>query len=105
MVVSFVHVKEARTTRIVWAIEWMFRLEVDMICDKHQVANLKVWICTSTGVADKERADAEFCHNALGESDLLHVVSLIVVETSFKRHHLFGAEVAEEKATAVPFHC
>ena len=83
----------------------MFRLEIDVVSDQHQIANLKVWICTSAGVADKERADAEFCHNALRESDLLHVVSLIVVETSFKRHHLFATEVAEEKAAAVPFHC
>ena len=46
-VVGFRHIRKARPRRDVWAVERVFRLEVDMVCNQHQVADFKIGICTA----------------------------------------------------------
>ena len=56
--------------------------EVDMIGDDHQVANLELGVHASCCVGNKEGLDAQLVHDAHGEGDLLHGVTLVEVETT-----------------------
>ena len=55
-------------------------------------------------VGNKEGFDAQFVHDANGESHLLHVISLVVVETSLHGKHFFTAQTAEKETTGVTFY-
>ena len=40
-----------------------------------------------------------------GESDLLHVVAFVVVETTLHGKYFLVAQTSEDEATRVPLHC
>lgn len=57
MVVSLVHIGEARTRREVLTTQRMFGEEVDMISDDHHVTNVELRVHATGGIADKECLD------------------------------------------------
>ena len=67
----------------------MFWEEVDVIIDNHQVANLEFRIHTARSVAYKEGFNAQLVHHTFWEGYSLHVISFIVMESSFHSHDVF----------------
>ena len=53
-----------------------------MIGDNHQVTNLESGVHATCSVRDEECLDTQLVHDTNGEGNLLHIVSLIVVEAS-----------------------
>ena len=52
-VISFAHIREARTVRYVFATQWMFGEVVYMVGDNHQVTDRKIRICAATGIGNE----------------------------------------------------
>jgi len=103
-VVGFVHIGEARTRGEILATQRMLWEEVDMIGDNHQVANLETRIHATSGIADKERLDAQLVHHTNREGDLLHRIALVVVETALHSHNVHSAKLAEDEFSTVAFY-
>ena len=75
--------------------------EVDMILDDHQVADTEAGVGATSGIADKERLDAQGLHDADGESDLLHAVTLVEVESALHSQNLLAAQLTEDELAGV----
>ena len=75
--------------------------EVDMVGNNHQVANFEGWIHATCSIRHEECLDAQFIHDADGEGDFLHVVSLVVVETALHSHDVHTTQFAEDECTSV----
>lgn len=103
MVVGFVHIGEARASREVRAIQWMLRKEVDMIIDDHEVANFKIGIHATGGIANEEGFNSQFIHYTFGESNFFHRVALVEVKTAFHGHDIFSPKLAKDKFTGMSF--
>ena len=82
-----------------------FREEVDVVCDYHEVSDLEFRVHASRGVRHEEGLDAQFIHHSDRECNLLHVVSLIIVEASFHRHDVYASELAENEFSGMALHC
>jgi hypothetical protein len=74
-----------------------------MVGDNHEVANLEGGIHATCRIGDEERLDAQLVHDANGEGDLLHVITLVVVETALHGHDVYTAKLAEDEGTSVTF--
>ena len=101
VVVSLVHIREARTGREVLAAQRVFREEVDVVGDNHQVADLELRVHAARSVAYEEGLYAQFVHHADRERNVLHRVALVVVEASLHRHDVLAAELAEDELARV----
>ena len=97
VVISLVHIREARTDGVVLAAQGMLGEEVDMVRDDHQVAHMEVGIHTSRGIADEERLDLQRTHDAHRERHLLHGVALIEMETALHGHDVLASEFAKDQ--------
>ena len=49
----------------------------------------------------KKRFDSKLIHYTLGKCDLLHIVSLVIVEPTLHRHYILTAQLAEEQLAGV----
>ena len=103
-VVGLMHVGEARTCGEVLATQRMFREQIDMVGDDHQVANLEGWIHATCCIGDKECLDAQLVHDANGEGDSLHAVAFVVVETSLHGQDVNTSQLAEDELAGVAFY-
>ncbi len=103
VVVGFVHVREAWTGGEVLAAQGMLGEEIDVVGDDHEVANLECGVHAACSVGDEERLDAQFVHDTNGERHLLHVVSLVVVESALHGHDVDAPEFAEDELAAMSF--
>ena len=101
LVVGFAHVEKARAVGEVLAAQGVLGEEVDVVGNQHHVAYFKIGINAAGGIAHKEVLDAQLVHHAFGIGHLFHRIALVVVETSFERHHFLAAETAKEQAAAV----
>ena len=72
-----------------------------MVGNNHQVANFEGGIHATGSIRDEERLDAQFVHDAYGESNFLHVVSLVVVETALHRHDVNATQFTEDEGTGM----
>lgn len=82
----------------------MFGEEIDVIGDEHHVTDAHFGSKAARSVGNKEGFDAQFVHDANGESHLLHVIPLVVVETSLHGKHFFTAQTAKKETTGVTFY-
>ena len=82
----------------------VLREQIYVIRDDHHVSHAELLVHSSRGIAYKESAYTQFFHNPHGECDLLHVISLVIVETSLHGHHVFSAEITENEFPAVPLY-
>lgn len=104
MVVSLVHIGEARTCREVLTTQRMFGEEVDMVGDDHHVADMELRVHTAGGVADEERLDTQLIHHPLGEGNLLHRVALIEMETAVHGNDVHATELSEDELAGMSLH-
>ena len=104
-IVGFVHVGETRTGGEILATQRMLGEEVDVVGDDHQVANLEFGVHASRGIAHEKGLDAQFVHDAHGECHLFHVVTFVIVETTFHGHDIHAAELAEDEFSGMSFYC
>ena len=102
-VVGSVHFREAWTCRYVLAAQRVFWKGVDVVGDNHKVAHVKSGVGTSSSIADEERLDAQFVHDANGERYFLHGVALIEVEAALHGQDVNAAQLAEDELAAVSF--
>ncbi len=103
--VSLCHGRETRSEFLeVPASQRVLREEVDLVSDNHDVAHTELLVHAAGGVADKEGIDAERLHYAHGESHLLHVVTLIVVESALHGHDVLAAKVTEDEFAGMSCH-
>ena len=98
-VVGLAHIGEAGAGGEVLAAQRVFGEEIDVIGDEHHVADAHFGSKAARSVGNKEGFDAQFVHDANGESHLLHVITLVVVETSLHGKHFFTAQTAEKETT------
>ena len=82
-------------------MQWMFREEVDVVSDNHQVTNLEVRVHAPSCIAYEEGLDAQLVHHTDREGHLLHGVPLVVVETSLHGQDVLATQFAHYEATAV----
>ena len=75
--------------------------EVDMVSNHHQVANLEGGVHAASSIRDKERLDAQFVHDTDREGNFLHVIALVVVETTLHGHDIYTTELTEDEGTSV----
>lgn len=79
--------------------------EVDMVGDYHQVTNLESGVHATCSVRDEECLDTQLVHDTNGEGNLLHIVSLIVVETSLHSQDVYATQLTENQFAAVALYC
>ena len=103
LIICFAHIREAWTIRNILATKRMFGEVVDMIGDNHQVADFKSFVCTTAGVGNKQRFDAQLTHYTYRESHFLHGITFIIMETPLHCHDVFVAQLAENQFTAMTF--
>ena len=75
--------------------------EVDMVGDNHQVANLEGRVHAACSVRYEECLNAQLVHDTNSESDLLHVIALIVVETSLHGQNVYATQFTEDECSGV----
>ena len=76
------HVWETRSCRIVLSAERMFREEIDMVSDNHQVADSELRVHTTSRIGYEKCLDAQLIHHTDREGDLLHGITFIEMEAS-----------------------
>jgi len=101
VVIGLVHIREAGTRGEVLTAQRVFREEVDMIGDDHQVADLELRVHAACRIRDIECRDAQLVHHAHGEGDILHGVALIVVEASLHGKDIHPSQFAEDEFAAM----
>ena len=79
--------------------------EVDMVGDNHQVTNLESGVHATSSVRYEECLDTQLVHDTNGEGNLLHIVSLIVVETSLHSQDVYATQLTENQFAAVALYC
>ena len=103
MRIGLAHVGETHAQLVVVAaVQRMFGEEVDVVADNHDVADGKVGVHAAGRIGDKEVLDTQLLHHPHGESHLLHVISLIEMETALHSHHIFFTELPEDKFSLMP---
>ena len=103
--VSLAHVREARPhLRVVPSPQRVFGEQVDMVADNHQISDFEVGVHPPGGVRNQQIFHAQRLHHPHGESHLLHVVALIVMEPALHGQHVHAAQLAHDELAAVPFH-
>jgi hypothetical protein len=83
-------------------MQGVFRQEIDMVADEHEIADFKIGVDTACGITYKKFPNTEFIHYAYGKSYRLHVIAFVVVETAFQSHYLTVAQFAEKQAAGMP---
>ena len=96
-IIGLMHIWETWTRGEVLATQWMLWEEVDMVGDDHQVTNLETGVHATCGITDEEGLDAQFVHDTYGESDLLHRITLIVVEAALHGQDIHTTQFAEDQ--------
>ena len=102
VIVSLGHGRETGTKFLeILATEGILGEEVDMVGDDHNIADDEILVHTAGSIADEESFDTKFTHHTHRESDLLHVVTFIIVETPLHSHDILAAKVTEDEFTGV----
>ena len=104
VVVSLMHIREARTCGEVLAAQRMLWEEVDVVGDNHDVTYLELRVRTASGIADEERLDAQLVHHTNREGNLFHAVALIEMEASLHGEDVLAAQLTEDHLSAVSFY-
>ena len=102
MGVHLMHIRETRTPLFfVVAAQRMLGEHVDVVVDDHQLANLEIGVHATGRVAQEQRLDAQLVHHADGVGYGLHVVALVVVETTLHGQYIHATQLAENQFAAV----
>ena len=83
----------------------MLREEVYVVGDNHHVANIEFRVHTTRSIRNEESLYAQFVHHTLRECNLLHVISLIVVEATLHSHDILATELTEDELSGMTFDC
>lgn len=103
LIVSLMHIGEARTGGEIFPAKRMLGEEVDMVGNNHQVSNLKTVIHTSGSVRYEECLDAKLVHYSDGECYLLHGVAFIEMETPLHGHDILIPKLTEDEFAGMAF--
>ena len=101
--VSFTHIREAWSVFDILPTKRMFREEIDVVSDNHQVTDFKVGVGTSCSIRYEEGLDAQLTHHAYRESHFLHGVAFIEMKASLHGHDVLVAQFPENQFPAVSF--
>ena len=89
------HIREARSELVeVRTDERVLRRQAEHIADDHQIAGMIAEVHAARRVGDDQRLDADFLHHAHGQGDILHAVSLVVMEAALHHHHALAVQRA-----------
>ena len=100
-VVGLVHIRESWACGEVLATERMFREEVDMVGDNHQVTDAECRVHATCSITDEKRLDAQLIHHPDGERHFFHRITLIEVEAPLHGKDVYATEFAEDEFTAM----
>ena len=65
------------------------------------LTNLEGGVHTTSGIRNEERLNAQLVHDTNREGNLLHVVTLVVVETTLHSHDVHATKLTEDEGTSV----